>query len=140
MIGEELGFVGIFVIVLLFVGLIYQGLRLCLKLTDQRAFILCTSIMFILGLQSALNMGVVLGLLPTKGLNLPFISSGGSSMLANFFAIGLLFCAFRWQKEKMVGREDFRESQFSSTATATSSKPFQFQKLGDDKSKQDSLF
>lgn len=112
-IGEELGFFGVFIVVLLFLSLIYQGLRICLKLKDQKIFILCTSIIFIIGLQSALNMGVVLGLLPTKGLNLPFISAGGSSMMANFFAVGILFSAIKWQKEKSFENQ-YSDSNYSS--------------------------
>jgi len=55
---------------------------------------------FIIGLQAFLNMGVVLGLLPTKGLNLPFISSGGSSLISNYFGIGLIFAALK-SKDKI---------------------------------------
>jgi cell division protein FtsW len=54
------------------------------------------SIVFCIGFQAFLNMGVVLGILPTKGLNLPFISYGGSSMVANLAALGLIFSAMRW--------------------------------------------
>ncbi len=90
-IGEELGFLGVFLIIAMFVCLIYFGYKFALQLNSRLAFILASTVMFSLGLQSVLNMGVVLGLLPTKGLNLPFISYGGSSLVCNFFGIGLLF-------------------------------------------------
>tara|TARA_Y100001954_G_scaffold145387_1_gene154824 strand:+ start:4008 stop:5129 length:1122 start_codon:yes stop_codon:yes gene_type:complete len=92
-IGEELGFLGVFLIIAMFICLIYLGYKFALRLNSRFAFILASTIIFSLGLQSVLNMGVVLGLLPTKGLNLPFISYGGSSLVCNFFSIGLLFSA-----------------------------------------------
>ena len=55
------------------------------------------SIIFSIGFQAFLNMGVVLGVLPTKGLNLPFISYGGSSMVANLAALGLVFACIKIQ-------------------------------------------
>lgn len=94
-IGEELGFIGVFFIICLYVSLIYFGFRIAVKSTSKISYLIITSLVFTIGLQTLLNMGVVLGLLPTKGLNLPFISYGGSSLLANFFAIGLIISASR---------------------------------------------
>lgn len=99
-IGEELGFVGVFVIISLFVALLYFGLRLALSVKDRLGLILITSLIFSISIQALLNMGVVLGLLPTKGLNLPFISSGGSSLMANFFAIGLIMSVVKYCKTR----------------------------------------
>jgi cell division protein FtsW len=56
-----------------------------------------SAIIFVIGLQAFMNMGVVLGVLPTKGLNLPFISYGGSSMVANLGALGLIFACLKIQ-------------------------------------------
>ena len=100
-IGEELGFVGVFVVVSLFMLLIFFGFRLVTRLEKRSSSLLATSVIFALGLQAFLNMGVVLGLLPTKGLNLPFISAGGSSLLANFFAIGLFLSAVVQRKKEL---------------------------------------
>lgn len=97
-IGEEIGFLGITLLVALFLSLIYVGLRLALCVTDRKPFIVLTTVIFTIGLQVFLNMGVVLAILPTKGLNLPFISYGGSSLISNFFGIGLVFSALRWSK------------------------------------------
>jgi cell division protein FtsW len=101
-IGEELGFMGVFLVVSLFVVLLYVGFRLALFLTSRKSFILVSTVFFAIGVQVFLNMGVVLGLLPTKGLNLPFISSGGSSLIANFFALGLVMSAVNDEKKKIV--------------------------------------
>jgi cell division protein FtsW len=101
-IGEELGFIGVFLIVCLFVAFLYFGFKLVLQVRDRIGVILGTSIIFVLGLQALLNMGVVLGLLPTKGLNLPFISYGGSSLICNFFGIGLLLSVIKGYREELL--------------------------------------
>jgi len=84
-IGEELGFVGVLFVISLFIAFIYFGFKVVLQVKDRVGIILGSAIVFVLGLQALLNMGVVLGLLPTKGLNLPFVSYGGSSLVCNFF-------------------------------------------------------
>ena len=96
-IGEELGLAGITLVILGFVFLLYYGFSISLGLKDKYISILCSALIFTIGLQAVVNMGVVLGLLPTKGLNLPFISSGGSSLLINFFAVGLVMSSVRNQ-------------------------------------------
>ena len=100
-IGEELGLLGVTIVIGAFLLLLYFGFSLSLKLKDRPVLILCSSLVFTIGLQTVVNMGVVLGLLPTKGLNLPFISSGGSSLLVNFFAVGLVMSSVRHK----LGRE-----------------------------------
>lgn len=92
-IGEELGFVGVCFVVVLFVSLIFFGLKMAVESKERKVQMFISSTIFVIGFQAFLNMGVVLGLLPTKGLNLPFISYGGSSLMANFIAIGLIFSA-----------------------------------------------
>lgn len=92
-IGEELGFLGVAVIVSLFFMLAVLGQKLALLVNNKKYSMVISSVIFLITLQASLNMGVVLGLLPTKGLNLPFISSGGSSLLANAFGIGLVLSA-----------------------------------------------
>jgi cell division protein FtsW len=104
-IGEETGFVGVMFIILLFIAFIYLGFKLVLKTNDRIGIILGSSIIFVLGLQALLNMGVVLGLLPTKGLNLPFISYGGSSLICNFFGIGLLLSVIKGYREKIINEQ-----------------------------------
>jgi len=106
-IGEELGFAGVIAVILLFVLLIYFGFRICLKINNTVASVVSGSIIFVIGLQAFLNMGVVLGLLPTKGLNLPFISSGGSSLLANFFALGIVFSAAKYDSKTVSEKMNY---------------------------------
>lgn len=102
-IGEELGFIGVFFIICLFIAFIYFGFKLVLQVKDRIGIILGSAIIFVLGLQALLNMGVVLGLLPTKGLNLPFISYGGSSLICNFFGIGLLLSVVKGYRDQLQG-------------------------------------
>jgi cell division protein FtsW len=92
-VGEELGFLGVAFGVGLFVVFIFLGFRIALSLPSRLAGLVVSAVTFSIGFQAFLNMGVVLGLLPTKGLNLPLISYGGSSMLANLAALGLMFAA-----------------------------------------------
>ena len=88
--GEELGFVGTTVVVLLFLTLIWCGIKVSLRIKDLFGSYLAIGISSLIGIQALINMCVVTGLVPTKGLPLPFISYGGSSLLANCIGIGIL--------------------------------------------------
>lgn len=99
-VGEELGFAGVLVGICCFLTFIFLGFRLALQLRSRLSGMMVCSVVFCIGFQAFLNMGVVLGLLPTKGLNLPFISYGGSSMVANLAALGLIFSAIRWNNKE----------------------------------------
>ena len=92
-IGEELGFIGVLFIIFLFIAFLFFGLKIALNLKSKMPSMVVSAIIFAIAIQALLNMGVVLGLLPTKGLNLPFISYGGSSLIANFLAMGILISA-----------------------------------------------
>lgn len=105
--GEELGFMGVFILISLFIAFIYFGFKLALQVRDRIGIILAASVVFVLGLQALLNMSVVLGLLPTKGLNLPFVSYGGSSLLCNFFGIGLLLSVIKAHRDQIANEVDF---------------------------------
>lgn len=89
-IGEELGLVGTMVIILLFFILTLRGLRIALSLEDRFATFLALGLTLMISLQTVINMAVVLGLLPTKGLTLPFISYGGTSLIVNLIGVGML--------------------------------------------------
>ena len=89
-IGEELGFLGVTLVVILFSVYIYKGFSVSLKVRDSFAVLLATGITAMIGVQAFVNIGVTLGLLPTKGLTLPFISYGGTSLVMTMFASGLL--------------------------------------------------
>lgn len=88
--SEELGFIGVILILALFTILTYRGILLSLRAPDAFGSYLALGLTLIIGLQAGINMGVVTGLFPTKGLSLPFLSYGGSSLLATLFAIGIL--------------------------------------------------
>ena len=79
-IGEELGFIGAMAVVLLFFVLIWRGLIIAYRAKDAFGTHLAIGVTLLIGFQAFINMGVAAGLLPTKGLTLPFISMGGSSM------------------------------------------------------------
>lgn len=92
-IGEEAGFLGVLFVVLAYSVFIFLGFKLALTVKSKINTQLISGIIFAIGFQAFLNMAVVLGLLPTKGLNLPFISYGGSSLVSNLIALGLMFSA-----------------------------------------------
>ena len=89
-IGEELGFIGVVSVITLFVILAYCGIRICLRAPDLFGSYLALGITSLIVLHAVINLGVVLGLLPTKGSTLPFISYGGTSLVVNFISIGIL--------------------------------------------------
>lgn len=89
-IGEELGFVGIGCLIVVFAFLVYRGYRIALRAPDSMGFLLAAGCTSLLGLQAMLNLMVVTGLLPTKGLPLPFISHGGSAMACSFLCAGFV--------------------------------------------------
>jgi len=89
-IGEEFGFIGTTCIVVMFALLTWQGIRVCKVTSDPFGFFLSLGITISLGLQAAINIAVVTGSIPTTGLPLPFISTGGSSILLSMLAIGIL--------------------------------------------------
>jgi len=89
-VGEELGFIGVFIIAAMFFLLVQRSFRVALQAEDDFGRFLAFGIAVLLGIEGFVNMGVVTGLLPTKGLALPFISYGGSSLIVTLFAVGLL--------------------------------------------------
>ncbi len=89
-IAEELGLVGVATILVLFGILIVRGIKVALAAPDLYCSYLAMGITSFLALQVIINMGVVLGLLPTKGLTLPLISYGGSSLVISLIGIGML--------------------------------------------------
>lgn len=89
-VGEEIGFVGAMTMVGLFAVLIWRGLRIGLRAADPFGSYLALGITVLLATQTLVNLGVVTGLLPTKGLPLPFISFGGSALLMTMIATGVL--------------------------------------------------
>lgn len=89
-IGEEMGFVGLVIIFLIYGILFYSVLQVLLAVHEPFQRMLTAGLLSMIAASTLVNMGVCAGLLPTKGLTLPFISSGGSSLVANLFAMGIL--------------------------------------------------
>lgn len=89
-IGEEFGFLGVIVLIGLFLLLLWQGLKIVHTAKDVFGFFLGLGITVMFGLQAMLNIAVVSGAVPTKGIPLPFISSGGSSLLFSMIGVGIL--------------------------------------------------
>lgn len=88
--SEEFGLVGVLLLLALFAMVTIRGLRLSLRAPDAFGCYLALGLTLIISLQAAINMGVVTGILPTKGLSLPFLSYGGSNLLTNLLAAGIL--------------------------------------------------
>lgn len=89
-IGEELGFWGVLFVLGLYSTILWRGMRIANNCSDPFGMLMATGITFALALQVSINMGVCLGLLPTKGLTLPFLSYGGTSLVLNMAGIGIL--------------------------------------------------
>jgi cell division protein FtsW len=95
-IGEELGLIATLFVVLSFVVIAICGIYIALRSRDTFGFLLASGITFLISLQAAINIGVVTSALPNKGLPLPFISYGGSNLLAMLLCVGLLFSVARY--------------------------------------------
>lgn len=89
-VGEELGFVGVMLVLLLFSTLIWRGFLAASRARDAFGAYLAFGLTTVFGLQGLINMAVVMNLVPTKGLTLPFVSYGGSSLIVSMFAAGVL--------------------------------------------------
>jgi len=88
--AEELGLLGVFAVILLFVSFVWRGYKATLAASDDFARYVAYGITTLFGLQIILNLAVVMGMMPTKGLPLPFISLGGSSLVLSLFMTGML--------------------------------------------------
>ncbi|MDD5327892.1 MAG: putative peptidoglycan glycosyltransferase FtsW [Phycisphaerae bacterium] len=89
-IGEELGFIGTLAVIALFIIFIWLGILVVVRCRDPLGRLLAAGIVLAVGIQAALNIGVVTVVLPTKGIPLPFVSAGGTSMLLSAVAVGVL--------------------------------------------------
>jgi cell division protein FtsW len=94
-IGEELGLIGTVLILLLFMIFFWRGLVIAQRAEEPFLRYLAVGITGMIGVQALLHMAVVIGLLPTKGLTLPLLSYGGSSLLVDLVAVGILLAICR---------------------------------------------
>jgi cell division protein FtsW len=101
-IGEELGWIGVALVLTLFGVLVWRGLRAALGARDVFGGYLAFGITLLFGVQALFNVGVVLGIVPNKGITLPLVSCGGSSLVITMFLVGLLFNVGRRPERRAV--------------------------------------
>lgn len=100
--AEEFGFVGILVLLVLYMLVAFAGFSIAFKTSDMAAMYLASAITFLIALQAFLNLGVASGLLPSKGVNLPFFSQGGTSLVANLIGLSILLSVAKNEKEEVT--------------------------------------
>jgi cell division protein FtsW len=101
-IGEELGFIGSISVVLLFLAILGCGMIISFRAVDPFGRLLGFGLTVMIVLQAAINIGVVTGCLPTKGLPLPFISYGGSSLMMSMASVAVLLNIAKHADDKEV--------------------------------------
>ncbi|MDM0471603.1 stage V sporulation protein E [Clostridium perfringens] len=100
-IGEELGLIGCTVVILLFIIFVYRGIKIAMSAKDEYGTLLAVGITSIIGLQAIINIAVVTGSMPVTGVPLPFISYGGTALVFNLMAMGILLNISR-QRNKNI--------------------------------------
>lgn len=98
LIGEELGFIGVIAVIILFLFIFIRGISIANRMEAGFSYYLSYGLTLMIVLQALINFAVATGIVPTKGLPLPFISYGGSSLLVNMIAIGILLNISRGEK------------------------------------------
>lgn len=96
-IGEELGFIGVLALCSAYLLIVVRGVRIAFAADDDYGSYIAFGISIMFGVQALVNLGVAMAILPTKGLTLPFVSYGGSSLLVNGLAMGILLSVSRRQ-------------------------------------------
>lgn len=94
-VGEELGFIGVVMVIMAFIVILFRSLKIAIKAPDLFGCYLVYGFVLLLTIQAAVNMGVSVGLFPTKGLTLPFMSYGGSSLVSCLSAVGIILSVSR---------------------------------------------
>lgn len=101
--AEEMGFLGVLGLIALYIALASSGFVIAMRAVEKGAFLLAVTLTFLISIQAFLNLGVVSGLLPSKGMTLPFFSQGGSSLMVNFVALFILLDIARKSKQAPYG-------------------------------------
>ncbi|MCL4461516.1 MAG: FtsW/RodA/SpoVE family cell cycle protein [Nitrospirae bacterium] len=105
LVGEQLGLVGTLFVVFLFVMVFYRGMHVAKRAPDFAGRILALGFTLSIAIEAIFNMGVATGLLPTKGIPLPFMSFGGSSLLANALGVGVILSVSRFARPDPVSEK-----------------------------------
>ena len=98
--AEEFGFVGMLALITVYMIMTFSGLKIAGNAKDYDGYLLACSLTFLLSIQAFLNLGIVSGLLPSKGTTLPYFSQGGSSLVVNMIAFFLLLDIGRKSKKR----------------------------------------
>ncbi len=98
-IGQELGFVGVSLVLVLFATILWRGSRVAVRAADRFGTYLAFGFTGMLAFQASINMAVVVGVLPTKGITLPFVSYGGSSLITTFLMVGIILSVAKGRRE-----------------------------------------
>lgn len=101
-IGEELGVVGIWCLLILYVVVVGRGFLIGFRCKDTFGTYVAFGISILIAVQALMNLAVSMGLLPTKGLNLPFVSYGGSALMISMFSAGILLSVSRGTKNSVI--------------------------------------
>ena len=96
--AEEVGFVGILGLIGVYLVLTFSGMAVAFRAPDEGGFLIAAILTFLISIQAFLNLGIVSGLLPSKGMTLPFFSQGGSSLVINMMVLALLLDIGRQKK------------------------------------------
>jgi cell division protein FtsW len=99
--AEEMGFVGILGLISLYICFSYAGFLVALRSADRGGFLLAAMLTVLISIQAFLNLGIVSGLLPSKGMTLPFFSQGGTSLMVNFTILFILLDIARKSKQEI---------------------------------------
>jgi cell division protein FtsW len=103
-VGEELGFIGVVLLGSAYLVIVSRGVKIALEAYDDYGSFLAFGISTMFGMQALTNLAVAMAILPTKGLTLPFMSYGGSSLLVNAAAIGLLLNISRQRRDELTSK------------------------------------
>ncbi len=100
-IGEELGFIGAVLVILVFLFVLWRGIKIAREASDNFGVLLASGIVSMLAFHLLVNVGMTIGIMPVTGIPLPFISYGVSSLITNIVAVGILLNIYNNRKELM---------------------------------------
>jgi cell division protein FtsW len=101
-VGEEIGLLGALIMVGLFIIFLVRGIRIAKYAGNRHIYLLVTGLSFLIVIQAMINISVTIGIFPTKGIPLPFISNGGSSLIASLVITGIILNVSRLRKTVLL--------------------------------------